>query len=1029
MHLKRLEIQGFKSFAHKTILDFLPPQDGRFSITAVVGPNGSGKSNITDAIRWVMGETSLKALRGKKSEDVIFNGSQSKGQLSAAEVSMILDNSDGKLNIEYPEITITRRLLRSGEGEYLINNNPVRMIDIHLLLAQAQFAQHSYGVVSQGMIDRLLIVGPQERKDFLDEASGIKEHQIKEHQASLKLSRTRDNMEQAQRLLQEVEPHLKILSRQVKKLEKRQEVEIQLRAAQEKYYSTLYKRNLEEIGEIDKKLKTVENNYRESFYELETIQTELSEFARAQSRQEVFSALQTKHQEAVREKNEWERQLAITDGRMQTQYQEAGKGNIGWLENKLKELTHKRDLLRAEMGNFEAETERVSARVLEKKKLLEKMSVEKTEKAVQISRLQSAFLQNQSEQNYFQFVGLSAVKAVLDAKNKFGGKVHGLVAELGEVNEEYRLALDMAASSSLSSVVVEDDETGKKAIDYLRYNKLGVATFLPLNKIQGRFVSDDLRSVLGENGVVGLAIELLKFNSKFEQIFSHILGDTLVVRDLSVAQRLGIGRFRMVTLEGDLVERRGVMKGGYRGKDRNLSFSMRVTLTAEERLRDYQTQISIEQQNLIDLESNLEKAKSALLNLEVEAQTVAHKSGLQSDEAQNLDREIAGLEKELELTHIAPEQYGAFLIKLSKEKEVITKQLALAQKRAEEVGSEIEEFNQKEEEKKQRVFDLQNKMQVKQNEVNNILNARNELKIESAKLETKQEDLLGEAQNETGEPLISMIERVSVSVTLEELPAVADSMQKLKYQLSLIGGIDEDVTAEYETTKERYDFLNGQIEDLEKATIDLEAMIEELNEIMKTKRAVAFKKIRKEFDRYFKILFGGGTADLLELYGEPEEEDETTPALGATPPSQVGEIPSPYQGEGEGEVVKQKKKEKVLFGIDIVANPPGKKIKHLNALSGGERTLTSIALICAILNNNPSPFVVLDEVEAALDESNTQRFVKIMGELSLHSQFIIITHNRVTMHSANALYGVTMGGDGISKLLSVKLEEAGVDKK
>ncbi len=1014
MYLKRLEIQGFKSFANKTVLDFLPPTDGRFSITGVVGPNGSGKSNVTDAIRWVMGETSLKAIRGKKSEDVIFNGSEAKGQLSAAEVTMVLDNTDGKVDLDYSEIVITRRVFRNGEGEYLINNSPVRLLDIHLVLAKAQFAEHSYSIVGQGMIDRLLIVGPTERKEFLDEASGIKEFQIKQHQATLKLARTRENMEQAQRLLQEVEPRLKILARQVKKLEKRQEVEVQLREAQEKYYVTLYKNNLSEIAAIDEKIKIVEKEYRDAFYELETIQTELAELAKSQSRQEVFAALQSKHQEAVREQNEWERQIAITDGRMQTQYQEAGKSNVGWMENKLKELKVKRSEVEEALSRAQAEADRIGERVIEKKKTIEKMVLEKTEKTVAISRLQSAFLQNQSEQNYFQFVGLTAVKAVLDAKNKFGGKVHGIVAELAEVAEEYRLALDTAAASSLASVVVEDDETGRHAIEYLRYNKLGVATFLPLNKIQGRYIGDDMRSVLGEPGVVGLAIELLKFNPRFEVVFSHILGDTLVVRDLSVAARLGIGRFRMVTLDGDIVERRGVMKGGWRGKDRNLSFATKVSLTTEEKLREYQMQIGVEQQTLAELETGLEKSKTELMSLEVESQTAQHRCALHSEERQNLEKEISGLDRELSLLQITPEQYGALMVQLAKEKDLMVKQLTVAQKRVTEIAAEIEDFNRKEEEKKQRVFNLQSQMQVKQNVVNNILNTRNDLKIQSAKLETKQEDLLSEAQNEMSEPLVGVVERNPVTASLEELPTVADSIQKLKYQLSLIGGIDEDVTAEYATTKERYDFLSGQIDDLSNATTDLEKMVEDLDEIMKTKRAAAFKKIRKEFDRYFKILFGGGSADLTELYGEPEE-DLVVPTVEGQVPTESTEEPL--------EQPKKKKSEKVLYGIDIAANPPGKKIKHLNALSGGERTLTSIALICAILNNNPSPFVVLDEVEAALDEANTQRFVKIMGELSTHSQFIVITHNRVTMHAADALYGVTMGGDGVSKLLSVKLEQ------
>ena len=243
MYLKRLEIQGFKSFAPKTVLDFLPPKDGRFSITAIVGPNGSGKSNISDAIRWVMGEQSLKTLRGKKSEDIIFSGSEIKGQLGVAEVTLVLDNSDKRVLEDYSEIVVTRRFYRSGEGEYLINNKQARLYDIHLLLAQAQFAQGSYSVVGQGMIDRLLISSPTDRKDFLDEAAGIKEFQIKQHQAELKLRHTEENMLQAERLLAEVEPRLKILARQVKKLEKRQEVELELREVQEKYYGTIYHKN------------------------------------------------------------------------------------------------------------------------------------------------------------------------------------------------------------------------------------------------------------------------------------------------------------------------------------------------------------------------------------------------------------------------------------------------------------------------------------------------------------------------------------------------------------------------------------------------------------------------------------------------------------------------------------------------------------------------------------------------------------------------------------------------------------------
>ena len=288
MYLKRLEIKGFKSFSTKTVLDFLPSKQGYHSITAIVGPNGSGKSNVADAIRWVMGEQSLKSLRGKKGEDVIFSGSETKSQLSAAEATMTLDNQGGSLMSDYPEIVITRRLYRSGEGEYLINNNQVRLLDIHLLLAKLQFAQHSYSVVGQGVIDQLLTVSTAERKDFLDEASGIKEFKIKEHQAELKLRRTKDNIQQAEILMQEVEPRLKLLSRQVKKLQKRQQVETQLQESQEQYYGSLYSTNQKELDKIKDSLEDIEKEYHTAFNELKIIQEELSSLAQATSRQQVF---------------------------------------------------------------------------------------------------------------------------------------------------------------------------------------------------------------------------------------------------------------------------------------------------------------------------------------------------------------------------------------------------------------------------------------------------------------------------------------------------------------------------------------------------------------------------------------------------------------------------------------------------------------------------------------------------------------------------------------------------------------------
>lgn len=1016
MYLKRLEIQGFKSFASRTVLDFLPPKNGRFSITAVVGPNGSGKSNVVDAIRWVMGEQSLKSLRGKKSEDVIFNGSEAKGALGVCETVMVLDNSDNRAELDYPEIVITRRLYRSGESEYLINNNPVRLLDVHLLLAKAQFGQHSYSLIGQGTIDRMLTVTPLERKEFLDEAAGIKEFQIKQHQAQLKLARTKENMNQVDVLLKEIEPRLKMLAKQVRKLEQRQNVELALREAQEKYYSSLYWQNRRETEKIEQRLKTVDESYRLNFKELENIQNELSQWARQATRAEVFAELQTKHQNAVRVKNDWERQLAILQGKQQTAYSEMGKQNIGWLEKKISELKNIAGALQTELDGLEKEAERVDNVILTAREKLENAQAEKTHASVRLSQLQTKSFEQLSEKQYLELSGLTAVRTVLENKNRLG-KVYGLVAELGEVEPAYRLAMEVAAGQHIASLVVGDEGVARAAIEFLRVQKMGVATFLPLNKISGRPITADIENILKEEGVLGLAFDLIKFDEKYKDIFSFVFGDTLIVKDLGVAQRVGIGRARMVTLEGDVAERRGVMKGGYRKEKRfSLSFSGR-NIFSERAEQDFREEIFRAQEDAGAADRQLEKLKNDLLGWQMEKQTGLAKIEAARAKQKAGVQELSELQRELDFLQMSPEQYTAHFSGLDKEKQLILKEMEKSDEEVSARAQELELFNQKEEEKKQKVFALQEAMQKKQLTVNTIIDERNNLKIELARLETKTEDLNKEISSEMSVSLETLGQRQAEVLPAELLQNSANEIQKLKYQLSLIGGIDEEVTKEYGTVKEKDDFLQSQLKDLRQAVSDLEILVEELDEIMKKKRAASFKKIRKEFDRYFKVLFGGGNAELEEIYGEQKTEEELLQEAAAISlPTAVAPVLEIEQKKG--------KAEQVLTGIDVLVNPPGKKIKHINALSGGERTLTSLALICAILNCNPSPFVVMDEVEAALDETNTLRFANIMAELAAQSQFIVITHNRVTMHSADALYGVTMGGDGVSKLLSVKLEEA-----
>ena len=1007
MHLISLSVSGFKSFAEKTTVEFLPPKDGRFSITGIVGPNGSGKSNISDAIRWVMGEQRMKHLRGKKGEDIIFGGSDSKGKMSAASVTLTLDNTDGIEEIDTDQIVITRKYYRSGDSEYLINNKKVRLLDVQLLLAKAQCGQGSYSVVGQGMIDRLILQTPEERKAFFDEAAGIKEYQIKRHQSVLKLRRSKEHMEQADLLLQEITPRLKSLSRQVKKLEQRQEVELTLREKQEAYYVTLWSSQTSLLHDAQSALGEISKEYAKVEGELTTVQEELAGLAQAASRQDVFAGLQRDYQDLVRKKNDAERERAVLQGRIQTGFAKEGKHNIPWLEQKVESLNEQLSQKQIEAKQIEESVAKMETEIQSLKESLANMQLERTQLTGSLSRLQQEQSQKRNEQSLWQLTGKRAVQEILRERKQFG-RVEGAVAQLGRVKKEYQLALDVAAGGHLSSIVVRDDLVAQRCIEYLRNHQLGFATFLPLNKIRPRPVPRDIDDILNEPGVHGLAIDLVQFDDLYKDIFSYVLGATVVVENITAARNIGIGRIRMVTLDGDIMETSGSMKGGSR-KKRNYGLSFADAGVGETRSEEvYEEELKKTEEALTDLQSDITGADTKLRELEAQCAVAKEKGRLCESLHQQLTSERSGFEQELSLSTVDPKQYSAVMKDLAKKKKETDKQISSIEKEIAAAEKKITAFNEEEEKKQQRVFALQDVMQQTQQTLNGIVSQKNEREVVIAKLETKIEDIEQEAYLELRESVPDVAGRTEEIVSVASLEQLQAEVQKLKYKLSLIGGIDEEVVEEYQETKSRHEQLSGEMEDLTKAVADLESLIAELDAVMKKKRDKAFKEIKKEFKRYFKLLFEGGKADLVEVFGyEEESEDELE-----------------ENAEEETEQEPKKRRKKMLKGIDIVASPPGKKIVNIQVLSGGERTMTSIALLCAILHTNPAPFVVLDEVEAALDEANTVRFTKILFELANQSQFVLITHNKATMHATDALYGVTMGGDGISKLVSVNMTKA-----
>lgn len=747
MYLQRLEIQGFKSFANKTVLEFPGKTNGASKgITAVVGPNGSGKSNVADAVRWVLGEQSLKVLRGKKSEDVIFAGSDKKARLGGAEVSLFLNNEDGEAPVPYSELVITRRLYRNGESEYLLNRNATRLQDILILLAKCKFGQRSYSIIGQGMVDNFLFSAPSERKEFFEEAAGIREFQIKKDSAVNKFKITREHLRQTEMLLLEIEPRVRSLTRQVKRLERRSEVEKELYGLQEKYYGGLWSENSRKLTVLKESFAKIEDQRKNSAANLSEIQNKLKTLEKENTRSQIFNQLQEDYQKILEERSKLREQEMMLKNKLQFSRLRKSEGDIGQCRLPVQEML-------AELDN------------LDKKQNL-------------------------------------IIKKINEIKN---------LEQLAEI-------------------------------------------------------------------------------------------------------------------KGDINE---------------------------------------------------------------------------------LNQQLAKLIKKLRPTANEPEKNNpdkAELEKLAQQLLKINDQLANAQQK-------IKDFNQSEENKRGELFNLQKSFQGKLATLNKFTGEANEVKIELARVETRVEDLEREMKDELTPELKQQI-KTNIGQQSSQ-PQLFSEIQKLKRQLELIGGIDPEAEKEYLETKERYDFLKDQSEDLNKSLATLEEAADELEENIKKHFDYSFNLISLQFEKYFKMLFGGGKASLVKLFEEAKGDDE-----------KKGEKSEEAGEETEKPIAKGKKKENILSGIDIQATPPGKKIKSMSMLSGGERAMTSIALICAIIANNPSPFVVLDEVDAALDEANSIKFAEILDKLSEKTQFVVISHNRATMHKARVLYGVTMTDEGISKLLSVKLEDA-----
>jgi len=877
MYLEKLEIQGFKSFANKNTLVFpgLLGRDLR-GITSIVGPNGSGKSNIADAVRWALGEQSMKTLRGKKSEDIIFSGTDKKNRLGMAEVSLYLNNEDRQAPLDYSQVVLTRRLYRDGLSEYLLNNSRVRLADVQILLAKANFGQKTYSVIGQGMVEGFLNTTLAERKEFFDEATGVKQFQLKRDDSLNKLINSYENLNQAAMLLSEIEPRLRSLTRQVNKLKRRHEIGAELKELQVSYYSKIWHEIKEKFDDYNKKFLEIEKIKQEKEKKGANLNRELNQLEQQSQTNLEFSSRQQELNERQSQKEIINKQLAKLEAELEVKLESSGQFDLSWLINKSGEI--KKDRL-----NTDEETTGLEKNIEREKKVL--VDLEKEKETIN------------SKINQFN-------QELLKSSSSAAGQ------GLGKINQELK---------SLNELLKQSE------------------------------TSDDLANIKN----------IIKQIRRKVKLILGLAGAELEKENLAETQK------KLMALTAEKEE---IMVKINESTFRISARSERVKL-----LKEKTAQLERE---LNDIENKLKDNQGAI------------KAGGKEAAAGRLKQQAAELDE-----------------KINSLKEALNA------------------FSAKESQQRAKLFALQKNLQSLQTETNGLINQLNELKVNATRYETKLEDLEAEIRNSYGNLKEVMAKSLDGPVDVE---AALGKINSLKRQVDQIGGIDPEIEKEYLETKERYDYLKNQADDLSGAIASLEKIIKELDAIIKEKFDEQLKTISAKFEEYFKILFNGGQAKIIKVLTEDlmenqteKEEDEIAEAAAEPAPAE-----DKYADNLKRIKYLQKYNATGLAGIEIMATPPGKKIKSIAMLSGGERALTAIALICAIISCNPTPFVVLDEVDASLDEANSERLARILDDLSHKTQFIVITHNRASMRRANILYGVTMAESGVSKLLSIKLDEA-----
>ena len=967
MFLKRIELQGFKSFADKTVIQF--DQD----ITGIVGPNGCGKSNVNDAIRWVLGEQSVKSLRsGTNMSDIIFSGSEYRKPVNMARVTLVFDNSTRVFDSDFDEIEITRQILRANnEASYFINKTPCRLKDINDLVMDTGLGKDSLSIITQGNISSFADAKPEDRRSLFEEAAGVAKYKKRKKISLSKLEQTKENLDRLQDILDELERQIGPLEKQAKKAEKY----ISLRDKLSKIEISVLVEDIdqynEKINQINKELFDIQAMHTSENVELLKQETRLESIRKEMyALDKQINELQGKYTKAMEENYQLERRKIEQDEKRKYMLKVADK------KARQKEIQAMLEEARFEYQDRHQRLMQTQQDLNNRRNIVNDLKTKISKARYESDQANNILTQLQNRRQVLEnmmkqpFAHQQGVRTVMQAKNSLSG-VYGVVSELLIAHADKALAVNAALGGSIYQIITKNEADARNAISFLKRNRSGRATFLPLSVCHPRKMNEQVITIASTSpGFLGFASECVDCKEIFDPVKERLLGNVIVVDTLQnaneTAKRLRYA-YKIVTLDGDIVHTGGSMTGGVT-KNQSTPVTMRQELdTINSKIEGQKIKADSCLNETDILTQKLQKENDAIVTLQIE---LAKLENIYATKKAKYDSILAEYQElGVDIEENAELAQDDLVVQMSKMHAVLDS-----------LSLEIQSLRQSRFDKGNDAEQLENQIRLVRREMNSKQSQIHNYEMEIVKVKTQLENALNRLSTDyemTYEYALTKKEDVEIESAKEEVI-------QLRQAISRLGNVNLDAPNEYKEVKERFDFMTSQKEDLEKASQQILAAIDEMDKTMISQFTEMFNKINAELDGVFKAMFGGGRASLSMV--DPEDVLNT--------------------------------------GIDIDVQPPGKMVKNIQTFSGGEKALIAISVLFAILKARTMPLCIFDEVEAALDQANVERFARYLSHYRGQSQFIAVTHRPGTMEQCDTLYGVTMQKDGVSKVLKVQLKDA-----